>query len=240
MPRKKKYSSSLSGNLPDKIQATLCFGFFRAFIASKAIATRKPGENSLKHNRKHFHAVSAGSLRQLVFGAAILLNLSALHGPANAAGTRSLQLAVLPFEIEDNSGEAGSAEKHKPMLSAITNLVREKISTTGIYKPVPGARVDAAVKKADPGTYLRSCNGCELDIARSAGAEHVMIGWVFKVSSLVLALHVQIKDVKSGQLVYHRAFDYRGDNMKAWQRVVKYMIKSVNKELGGKEKQPTN
>jgi hypothetical protein len=38
----------------------------------------------------------------------------------------------------------------------------------GLYDIVPEKRVTNAVAAANPGTYLRSCNGCELDIAKSA------------------------------------------------------------------------
>jgi hypothetical protein len=138
-------------------------------------------------------------------------------------------LAVLPFEINDTSGEVGSPQRHDAMLAALTGFTGEKIAAAGLYKVVPQARVDSAVAAVNSGTFLRNCNGCELDIARRAGADAVLIGWIFKVSTLVGTLHIEIKDVASGKTTYARVFDFRGDNEAAWQRAAGYMIKTLSK-----------
>lgn len=142
-------------------------------------------------------------------------------------------LAVLPFEIDDNSGEVGAPDRHDAMLSALTRFVRKDIAAAGIYDVVDAARVKQAVTAADSGTFLRACNGCERDIAKSVGADRVMIGWIFKMSSLVLSLHVVVKDVATGKLVYAKTFDFRGDNEKAWKRAADYMVRSLKRQIDG-------
>jgi hypothetical protein len=92
------------------------------------------------------------------------------------------KLAILPLEINDTSGEVGtSGERQERMLEALTNFLGERIGRTGLYDVIPQSRVAEAVRAVNSGTYLRSCNGCELDIGRRAGAEQVMIGWIWKV-----------------------------------------------------------
>ena len=93
------------------------------------------------------------------------------------------------------------------------------------------ARVAKAVAAANPGTYLRGCNGCELDIAKSVGADAVMIGWFYKMSTLVGTLHVVIKDVATGKVIYAHVFDFRGDNEKAWKRAADYMVKGLRARI---------
>jgi Protein of unknown function (DUF2380) len=148
---------------------------------------------------------------------------------ARAAEGAAPTLAILPFEINDNSGEVGSPHRHDAMLTALTRLVGEKIEGAHLYRVVPQALVGKAVAAQNSGTYLRDCNGCELAIGRRAGADQVMIGWIFKMSSLVLTLHVAIKDVATGKPVYARAFDFRGDNERAWERAAEYMVGALAK-----------
>ncbi len=194
----------------------------------------------MEYQRSHVHARSRACLRQL-FGA-ILLGLAALQvcAPvARAEAHHSQQtLAVLPFEIDDNSGEVGAPGRHDAMLSHVTRFVGEKIAATGLFHVVDPTRVTEAVAAENPGTYLRACNGCELDIAKRVGADRVMIGWFFKMSTLIGTLHVVIKDVATGHVVYAKDFDFRGDNEKAWRRAADYMVGSLAKRI--KQNVPTN
>jgi hypothetical protein len=153
-------------------------------------------------------------------------------GPISSAGDPPRQrLAVLPFEIEDRSGEAGPSTRYDAMLETLTKVVTEKIAADRVYEVVPTDRVAAAVTAANPGTYLRGCNGCERDIARSVGADQVLIGWIFKMSTLVLSLHVVVKDVDSGKVLYARVFDLRGDNERAWTHAAENMVRSFSREI---------
>jgi hypothetical protein len=156
----------------------------------------------------------------------LMAGFLALASCAVSAAQPPPNLAVLPFEIHDTSGETGPS-RHDTMLAGLTRVVGERIATSGLYGVVTGDRVSAAVKAVNSGTFLRNCNGCELDIARRAGADAVMIGWIWKVSTLILTLHVEIKDVASGRTIYARVFDFRGDNEKAWQRAADYMVQTM-------------
>ncbi len=151
--------------------------------------------------------------------------------PARAAHPELPTLAVLPFEIEDTSGETGAPDRHDAMLAETTRLAREKIAEVGLYDVVAADRVASAVVAIDPGTHLRRCNGCELDIATRAGARYVLIGWIYKMSTLILTLHIDLKDVETGQTVYARVFDFRGDNARAYAHAVKTMVRSLAESL---------
>lgn len=161
-----------------------------------------------------------------------------LVSPAIAGGAGST-LAILPFEINDTSGEVGGPSRHDEMLAKLTDFVGKRIAAAGLYDVVPHDRVVAAVKEVNPGTYLRGCNGCELDIARRAGAKQVMIGWFWKVSTLIGTLHIEIKDVATGRTTYTKVFDFRGDNDKAWQRAADYMVGTLCKSAAPDECKPT-
>jgi hypothetical protein len=147
------------------------------------------------------------------------------------ADPASLQtLAVLPFEIEDTSGEVGPADRHDAMLSRTTALVRDELAAAQLYRVVPGNLTDETVAAVNSGTFLRRCNGCEIDIAKRLGARYVLIGWIYKVSTLVLTLHIDIKDVTTGKPVYARVFDFRGDNERAYAHAAKTLVRSLKLE----------
>ena len=59
--------------------------------------------------------------------------------------------------------------------------------------------------------YLRGCNGCELKLARRLGAQFAGIGWVQKVSNLILNINLQVRDVTSGRLTHAGTVDIRGN-----------------------------
>lgn len=161
-----------------------------------------------------------------------LLCLWAVSGPAQPAWAdqpRGPSLAVLPFEIDDLSGEAGPAIRHDAKLAALTSSLRRGIAARTAYRVIPGALVDQAVAEADLGTYLRSCNGCEFRLAKALGAERVLVGWVIKVSSLVLSLRIQVKQLSDRRLIYARAFDFRGDNQTAWQRAADFAVRALTR-----------
>ncbi len=182
-------------------------------------------------------------LRQFICGVTLLaagLAAAGVWPPVTLAGEADLpRLAVLPIEIEDTSGEAGAADRHDAMLASLTRFISEAIAAAGIYDVVDPARVKQAVEAENPGTYLRACNGCEFDIANSVGADRVMIGWLFKMSTLVLSLHVVIKDVATGNIIYAKTFDFRGDNEKSWKRAADYMVKAI-KSRNEASRNPTN
>ena len=156
--------------------------------------------------------------------------VSALSGEVHAEPASLQTLAVLPFEIEDTSGEVGPANRHDAMLSRTTTLVRDEIAAAQLYRVVPGNLTEQAVAAVNSGTHLRRCNGCEIDIAKRVDARYVLIGWIYKVSTLVLTLHVDIKDVETGKPVYARVFDFRGDNERAYAHAAKTLVRSLKEE----------
>jgi hypothetical protein len=160
---------------------------------------------------------------------------SALSGEVHAEPASLRTLVVLPFEIEDTSGEVGPADRHDAMLARTTALVRDEIAAAQLFSVVPGSLTEQAVAAVNSGTHLRRCNGCELDIAKRVNARYVLIGWIYKVSTLVLTLHVDIKDVETGKPVYARVFDFRGDNERAYAHAARTLVRSLKEERAARD-----
>ena len=163
---------------------------------------------------------------------AFAASLAATLSPSKAAEQAAMpSLVVLPFEIQDTSGEVGPPDRHDAGLGRLTTLVREEIAAAQLYRVVPQGVTDAAVAAVHSGTFLRNCNGCELDIAKRAGANDVLIGWIYKVSTLILTLHIEIKDAVTGKTIYARVFDFRGDNERSYAHAAETLVRSLKAEL---------
>jgi hypothetical protein len=52
------------------------------------------------------------------------------------------------------------------------------------------------------------------------------------MSILVLTMHIEVKDVKSEKILISKAYDFRGDNEKAWLRAAKFMVRDLGKMMG--------
>lgn len=44
---------------------------------------------------------------------------------------------------------------------------------------------------------------------------------------LILNLNIEIKDVATGQLVYNKSVDLRGNTDESWLRGIRYMVNSI-------------
>lgn len=64
-------------------------------------------------------------------------------------------------------------------------------------------------------------------MARQLNAEQILVPWVFRMSNLILTMHVEIRDTATGRIVVKKALDFRGDNDIAWTRAIEYLIREL-------------
>ncbi|MES9852338.1 MAG: DUF2380 domain-containing protein [Candidatus Thiodiazotropha sp. L084R] len=150
----------------------------------------------------------------------------------NTEAAQNEKLVVLPFEIVDNTPMPGGQERNQKMLEKITQYIADNIDKERFFEVVPQSKVNETVRDAKLGTDIRNCNLCEFDLAKSVAGEKVMIGWIYKMSILVLTMHIEIKDVATQQTFISKAYDFRGDNEKAWLRAADYMLRDLGEMLG--------
>lgn len=159
-------------------------------------------------------------------GATLGLALSApWPGAARAADAPPIRVAIFPFELDDSSRQglptqyqapAPGDEKRLRMLDA---HLRSALVAAG-YEPVdlgPVARVAE-------GQVLRVCNGCEAALALKAGAQISVLGWVQKVSNLILNINLVMRDARTGRMLRAGSVDIRGDTDKSWMRGLDYLL----------------
>jgi hypothetical protein len=68
--------------------------------------------------------------------------------------------------------------------------------------------------------------------AQAAGASHLLIGAVHKMSTLVQQAKFNIIDVKSRKVVFDRYVSFRGDSDQAWRRAESFVASQILDQEG--------
>lgn len=136
-------------------------------------------------------------------------------------------LVVLDLGMAGDLSDSGRNAEWQQRRSRMSELLREKLNGGGLYAVVDRDQTLRAVEDSGISQPLYACNGCELDIAKRLNAQYVLFGWVSRVSNLVLALNVEIKDVASGRTILQKGLDFRGDNDQGWARAIDYFVKNL-------------
>ncbi len=150
-------------------------------------------------------------MRQVILAFALVL----VAHPVAAAD----RVALLPFELVNTSLEATRADE-TDRIAMLDRVVTDRMATAGLemVDPAPVAAEVASVSS------LRACNGCELALGRKLGVDFVAVGWVQKVSNLILNLNLQVRAVESGAIVAAGTVDIRGNTDKSWRRGALYLL----------------
>lgn len=147
--------------------------------------------------------------------ASLVLALALL--PAAAMGE---SLAIFPFELVNTSLEP-VREEEETRLRLLDAQLADALHAQGhdLADLAPlGGRIAAAAP-------LRGCNGCELGLAREAGADRAVLGWVQKVSNLILNVNLQIRDAETGLLLGGGSADIRGNTDESWKRGLRSLLR---------------
>ena len=134
--------------------------------------------------------------------------------------------AVFDFELVDTSLEGekrGPDPAEAARLIKVSEALRDGLAASGRFTIV--STTPAARQIADAG-YIRSCNGCELAIARGLGADLAITGEVHKVSTLILSITIQVKDAATGAVVRTAVADIRGNTDESWLHGVRWLVRN--------------
>jgi hypothetical protein len=155
--------------------------------------------------------------------------------PAQAHGAELKTIAILDFDLVDDQHELSPATVEYQRLRAIRDQLQEEFSNSRLYRVVDLRPASELIKKYQSETQLHTCNGCELDIARSLHADRVLIGWVQKVSNLILNINIQIEDAATGTVLLNKSVDLRGNTDETWRRGISFLVRSmVEKNQGNR------
>src|SRR5262245_27242828 len=119
--------------------------------------------------------------------------------------------AIFPFELIDVSLEGeyiGPRADEANRLRLATEELRRLAAQEAGYEVLDLSGLALEIEKAAP---FHKCEGCEVDLARQAGADVAITGAVRKISSLVLVVQIYVRDVATGKVNEARRVELRGN-----------------------------
>lgn len=150
--------------------------------------------------------------------------LFALSLAAPTVASAGPKAAIFPFELNDVSleGELGGRRPAETQrLALVTRELHQLAARDGGYELVDLSALAAEIERAGP---LHRCGGCEVDIARRAGADIAVTGTVRKVSNLILGFSIEVREVTSGRLTRVLQADIRGNTDESWLRGIRWLV----------------
>ena len=156
----------------------------------------------------------------ITLAAAMALNIS------QSRASDTIRLAVFDMELQDASHEGKLRGKRADETARVAMLsveLRKLLAATQRYEFVD---MSAASKEIAGKRPLRSCNGCDVEIAKRFGATQSVLGVVYKVSNLILELHLYLRDTETGKVINHMHANIRGNNDKSWLRGLRWLIRN--------------
>jgi hypothetical protein len=151
----------------------------------------------------------------------VLLLLATLASPS-AAGDK---VAFFGLTMLDDSLQ-GRVEGEDPVqtkrLAMLEEIVRDRFVAEG-YDLVDISPVQTDLDRI---VNPAKCNGCDTRMATDLGAAFSLVGEVHKVSNLILAMNLQLRDAATGDLVRGGVVDIRSNTDESWQRGMRYILKN--------------
>lgn len=159
----------------------------------------------------------------------------ALAGPQDEApqaprGAALKRVFVLDMDLTGDTGGADFEIEHQQRMRLASARLVDELRRSGLYEVVDTAPAAELIERLGAHQYLHRCNGCEFDIARKLNADLVLVPWVFRMSHLILSLHVEIRDVATGRTIMGTAKSFRGDNDYAWSRAITYLVRDLKEQ----------
>jgi hypothetical protein len=152
---------------------------------------------------------------------ATAVSLAAVVASAHASEPK---VAVFDFELVDTSLEGatyGARPDQQQRLAHAANQLRDRLAKSGRVEVVNIAAVARQIEAAD----LRTCDGCDAKFAREPGANYSIIGWVQKVSNLILNMNIAVRDAENGRVVAVKSVDMRGNTDETWSRALDWLVR---------------
>ena len=132
--------------------------------------------------------------------------------------------AVFPFDLRDVEQEGEVVPRLKPddlqRPILIADELKVLLAKDDRYEVVDLAPLAKEVEAASP---FSKCNGCEADLAKKAGAELAVTGFVDKLSDSLISLQLFARDAQSGQLTKSMSAEIRGNTDELWLHGIRYL-----------------
>ncbi len=168
--------------------------------------------------------------RGLIQGLLLLLSSLMFFPFAGYTGDEAT-VAIVPFDLIDTSLQGLNVQVQnvdkaelKRLQKTVAQLSRQ-IDKSKLFKVVENkAAAQVARELQQQVAYLHRCNGCEMRIGKLLNADYVLVGWVQKVSNLILNMNIVLRKVPRGEDIIGASADMRGNTDESWSRAATFLV----------------
>ncbi|GIT88942.1 DUF3280 domain-containing protein [Roseobacter sp. OBYS 0001] len=150
----------------------------------------------------------------------IILALLAATGAQAQEKVAFFGLTLLDTSLQMNTSDTNPDELAR--IATLEAMVADRFTQEG-YVLVD---IEPARDQIDRVANVAKCYGCDTRIAADLGADYSLVGEVQKVSDLILAMNLQLRDADTGEMVKGGVVDIRGNTDDSWQRGMRYILKN--------------
>ncbi len=147
------------------------------------------------------------------------LILFALTATASA-GDRAAFFGITYLDDSLQGETDGINPAETARLDMLQDMVADRFAAEG-YTLVDTAPVQ---EELDRTRNPAKCNGCDTRMATRLGADLSLVGEVQKVSNLIIAMNLQLRDADTGDMVRGGVVDIRANTDDAWRRGMRYLL----------------
>ncbi len=135
-------------------------------------------------------------------------------------------IAVIGFELVDDQPDPIRDADHQRRLAALQAQLQQGLHQRGLYRVIDSAPAKAQIDALRAqNAFLYRCNGCLADVGQTLGTRLVVVGWVQRVSELILNVNVSVRVAATDEEVLAKSVDLRGNNDESWTRAMAFMLR---------------
>jgi hypothetical protein len=135
--------------------------------------------------------------------------------------------AVFPFDFHDAQQDGEMFPQNDPedlrRLQLVADELRSLMQKDSRYEVVD---LSSKAKEIEAASPFYKCDGCEAPIAKDAGADIAVTGYIDKLSSASLNLQIIVRDSKTGAPTKTMSAAINGNTDDLWLRGVRYLWKN--------------
>jgi hypothetical protein len=142
---------------------------------------------------------------------------------ASPALDREGPVAFFGLTLIDTSTEGdyfGERPDERARIGLLEQAVRERFAEEGFTFVDVAPVAEELARTKNPA----HCYGCELRMGTKLGATYVLVGEVQKVSNLILAMNLVMREVDSGAMARGMSVDIRSNTDDSWLRGMRYIL----------------
>jgi hypothetical protein len=135
--------------------------------------------------------------------------------------------AVFPFDIHDAGQDGEIVPQSNPddlrRLTLVADELKSLMQKDGKYEVVD---LTPRAKEIEAASPFQKCDGCEVPIAKEAGADIAVTGFIDKYSDALLSMQIVARDTKTGKLTKTMSAAINGNTDDLWLHGIRYLWKN--------------